>query len=63
MGPRRPKHKGSQNRFKMDVCICIIDMNPTQLEQAQIDVVCEIYHDMFVLSKRQNLMTVQSVQC
>jgi hypothetical protein len=39
MGPGRPKTKSDQNGFKMDVCIGLVDMNPTQLERAQIGVV------------------------
>jgi hypothetical protein len=63
MGPGRPKNKNAQNLFKMDVCVGIVDMDPTQLERAQTDIVCERYHDLFVLPNMQNLMTVQFVQC
>jgi hypothetical protein len=50
MGLGRPKNQSAQNGFKMDVCIGLIDMNPTQLEQAQIDTVCERYRSLFILS-------------
>jgi hypothetical protein len=59
----RPKNQSDQNGFKIDVCVGLIDTNPTQLERAQTDVIYEIYHDIFIWPNRQNLMTVQSVQC
>jgi hypothetical protein len=48
MGPGRPKNQSSQNGFKTDVCISLIDMNPTQLEWAKTNTVCKIYHGLFV---------------
>jgi len=39
MGSRRPTNQSAQNLFKTDVCIGLIDTNPTQLEWAQTDVV------------------------
>jgi hypothetical protein len=39
MGSGRTKNKSAQHRFKMDVCVGLIDLNPTQLEWAQTDVV------------------------
>jgi hypothetical protein len=63
MGPGRPKNQSAQNRFKMDVCVGLVDTNPTQLERAQTDIVCERYRDLFVFPNMQNFLTVQSVQC
>jgi hypothetical protein len=54
MGPGRPKNQSSHNRFKMDVCVGLIVMNPTQLEWAQMDIVCERYCLLFVLPNMQN---------
>ena len=39
MGPGRPKNKSAQNGFKTNVCVGLVNTNPTQLERAQIDVV------------------------
>jgi hypothetical protein len=39
MGPRMPKNQSAQNGFKIYVCVGLVDMNPTQLEQAQTNVV------------------------
>jgi hypothetical protein len=39
MGPGRPKNQSAQNGFKMDMCVGLVDTNPTQLERAQTDVV------------------------
>jgi hypothetical protein len=52
MGPERPKNKSSHNGFKMYMCVGLINTNPMQLEQAQTDVVCERYHNLFVSSNR-----------
>jgi hypothetical protein len=38
----RPKNKSDYNGIKTDVCIGLIDTNPTQLEWAQTNVVCKI---------------------
>jgi hypothetical protein len=38
-GSKRPKNQSAQNLFKMDVCVGLNVMNPTQLERAQMDVV------------------------
>jgi hypothetical protein len=54
MGLGRPKNQSAQNHLKMDVCVGLIVTNPTQLERAQTNVVCEIYHDLFVLPNMQN---------
>ena len=54
MGPRRPKTQSDENGFKTDVCVGLVDTNPTQLEQAQTYVVCERYRDLFVLPNMQN---------
>jgi hypothetical protein len=74
MGPRRPKNQSDQNGFKMDVCIGLIDTNPAQLERVQTDIVCKIYHGLFVFPNRQKFvdctvhivltwkLTLQSVQ-
>jgi hypothetical protein len=35
MGPGKPKNKSAQNGFKIDVCVGLINMNPTQLERYQ----------------------------
>jgi hypothetical protein len=32
MGPGRPKNQSAQNLFKTDVCVGLVDTNPTQLE-------------------------------
>jgi hypothetical protein len=62
MGLGRPKYKSAQNGFKMDVCVGLVDTNPTQLERAQTDVVCERYRDLFIWSNMQNkMLTVQFV--
>jgi hypothetical protein len=53
MGPGRPKNQSSQNGFKMDVCVGLVDTNPTQLEWAQTDVVCSRYRDLFIWPNRQ----------
>jgi hypothetical protein len=63
MGPGRPKNQSSYNGFKTLVSVGLIDMNPTQLEQAQTNVVCERYCGLFVSSNRQKkMLIVQSVQ-
>jgi hypothetical protein len=54
MGPGRPKNQNVHNLFKMDVCIGIVHTNPTQLEWAQKDTVCERYRDLFVFPNKQN---------
>jgi hypothetical protein len=62
MGLGRPKNQSAQNGFKMDMCVGLVDMNPTQLERAQTDVVCQ---DIAICSFRQTckkMLTVQSVQ-
>jgi hypothetical protein len=63
MGPGRPKNQSSQNRFKTNVFVGLIVMNPTQLERAQTNIVCERYHDLFVLPNMQNFVdcTVRTV--
>jgi hypothetical protein len=53
MGLGRPKNQSAQNGFKTDVCVGLIDTNPTQLEWDQTNVVCEIYHSLFVSPNRQ----------
>jgi hypothetical protein len=53
MGPGRPKNQSAQNGFKTDVCVGLVDTNPTQLERAQTDIVCERYHGLFISSNRQ----------
>jgi hypothetical protein len=53
MGPGRPKNKSPRNGFKMDVCIGLIDMIPTQLKRAQTDIIFSRYHDLFISSNRQ----------
>jgi hypothetical protein len=64
MDPGRTKTQSAQNGFKMDVCVVLVDTNPTQLERSQTNIVCERYHGMFVSSNRQKiLLTVHSVQC
>jgi hypothetical protein len=62
MGLGMPKYQSAWNRFKMDVCVGLVDTNSTQLERAQTDTVCKIYRGLFVFSNRQKLITVQSVQ-
>jgi len=52
MGSGRPKNKSPHNGFKTGMCVGIVDTNPTQLEWAQMDVVCERYHGLFVLSNK-----------
>jgi hypothetical protein len=47
----------------MDVCIGLVDTNPTQLEWAQTNIVCSSYGDLFIFPNMQKMMTVQSVQC
>jgi hypothetical protein len=48
----------------MDVCVGLIDMNPTQLEQAQTDIVCSSYDDLFIFPNRQKkMLIVESIQC
>jgi hypothetical protein len=64
MGPGRPKNQSSQNGFKMDMCIGLVDTNPMQLERAQTNVVCSRYCGLFVSSNsKKKMLTVQSVQC
>ena len=53
MGPGRPKNKSSRNGFKTDMCIGLVDTNPTQLEWAQTNVVCSRYDDLFIFPKMQ----------
>jgi hypothetical protein len=48
MAPGRTKNQSDQNHFKMDVCVGLVVTNPTQLEQAQTDVVCERFRVLFV---------------
>jgi hypothetical protein len=62
MDLRRPKKQSAHNVFKTDVCIGPVEMNPTQLERAQTDTVCDRYRGLFILSNKQKLMIVQSVQ-
>jgi hypothetical protein len=50
MGPGRPKNKITRNGFKADVCVGLINMNPTKLEWDQIDIVCSIYRGLFISS-------------
>jgi hypothetical protein len=38
-----PKNQSAQNLFKINVCIGVGNMNPTQLEWAQMDVLCSTY--------------------
>jgi hypothetical protein len=59
---------------KQDVCVDLVVMNPTQLERAQTDTVCERYRVLFVLPNMQNFddcivhtvltwqLTVQAIQ-
>jgi hypothetical protein len=53
MGPRRPKNQTSQNGFKKGVCVGLVNINPTQLERAQTDIVCKRYHGMFAWTNKQ----------
>jgi hypothetical protein len=53
MGPGRPKNQISQNGFKTDMCVGLIDTNRTQLERDQTDVVFSRYHGLFVSSNRK----------
>jgi hypothetical protein len=53
LGLGRPKNQSSHNGFKTDVCIGLIDTNPTQLERAQTDIVCSRYRDLFIFPNRQ----------
>jgi hypothetical protein len=47
----------------MDVCVGLIDTNPTQLEWAQMDIVCSHYGESVHFSKQaKKMMTVQSIQ-
>jgi hypothetical protein len=55
LGLGRPKHKISQNGFKTDVCVGLVDTNPTQLEWAQTDVICSRYHDLFIFPNKQKV--------
>jgi hypothetical protein len=55
MGLGRPKHQSVHNIFKTNVCIGLVVTNPTQLKQAQTDVICERYQDMFILPNMQNV--------
>jgi hypothetical protein len=55
MGPGRPKNQSSHIGLKKKLCVGLIDTNPTQLEWAQTDVVCSIYHDLFVFPNRQKV--------
>ena len=52
-GSEGPKNQSAQDLFKMDVCIGLDVMNPTQLERAQTDVVFSNYGDLFVFPNRQ----------
>jgi hypothetical protein len=63
MGLGRPKHRSDQNIFKTDMRVGLTYTNPTQLERAQTNIVCEIYHDLFIFPNRKILMTLHSVQC
>jgi hypothetical protein len=64
MGPGRPKNKSAQNVFKMDMCVGLIDTNPTQLERAQTDILCERYRSLCSFRQTgKKMLTVQSVQC
>jgi hypothetical protein len=54
MGLGRPKNQSAHNHFKTDVCIGLIVTNPTQLEWAQTNVVCERYHVLFIFPNMQN---------
>jgi hypothetical protein len=49
----------------MDVCVGLVNMNPTQLEWTQIDIVCSSYGDLFVLPNKQKNAdcTVRTVPC
>jgi hypothetical protein len=49
MGPGRPKNHSAHNHFKTDVCVGLVVTNPTKLERAQTETICEIYHGLFVL--------------
>jgi hypothetical protein len=44
MGPERLKNQSAQNLFKTNVCVGLIDVNQTQLERDQTNVVCERYN-------------------
>ena len=56
MGLGRTKNKSAHNLFKKNVCVGLVITNPTQLEQAQMDTICEIYRDLFVFPNRQNFV-------
>jgi hypothetical protein len=63
-GSERPKNQSAHNIIKKDVCVGLVDTNPTQLERAQTDVVCSRYGDLFILpNKQKKTMTEQFVQC
>jgi hypothetical protein len=53
MGPGRPKNQSSQNGFKTDMCVGLVDTNPTQIEQAQTNIVRERYRGLFISPNMQ----------
>jgi hypothetical protein len=64
MGPGRPKNQSAQNGFKMDVCVGLVDTNPTQLERAQTERrMLKISRSVHFSKHAKKMMTVQSVQC
>jgi hypothetical protein len=60
MGPGRPKNQSARNGLKMDMYVGLVDMNPTQLERAQTNVICSRYRDLFILPKRQKIVDCTS---
>jgi hypothetical protein len=53
MGPGMPTNQSAQNGFKTDMCIGLVDTNPTQLERAQTNVLCSRYRGLFLSLNRQ----------
>jgi hypothetical protein len=59
MGLRKALKKCYQNGFKMDVCVSLVNTNPTQLERAQTNVVCSGYGYLFGLPNMQKVNQVK----
>jgi len=59
MGLRKALKKRYQNGFKMNVCVSLINMNPTQLELAQTNVVCSGYGYLFIFPNMQKVNQVK----
>jgi hypothetical protein len=47
------KNQSSQNCSKMDSCVGLVLMIPTQLEQAQTDIVCKRYQFLSTFPNRE----------